>query len=878
MFNTIFDFKGGNNFKSFSRYYSTGERRKRANNILGNILNSLFTNHVNKEYISNEQSQKAIETLLFDQYELLFKNYKGYSVSGINTDLISPRLKSFLIEKNDDLVTRIKDFKEFCLSPDKKKTQHSDVSFIINELDLNFILNLCLLHFIIISTYQDSEDKDKFYSINVAITIGKKMLNKYLYTIKCRDKDFKDASYSEWYAKKISSNELLLNKIENDQIIAQLGFSVIQILESCNMVTSVLIIKSKEERYYTLTVDKKLLDIREKSLIDFPLRLPMLVEPKPYDKGVLGGYLLNDVNYKQELIIHKSIFKDKSVVKDDNVIYNMVNNIGSTPYKINTELLDYILTDKHGLLLDPNKPSIYENIEKKSKQQQSKYSSEISKLNLQETILGIADFYKNFPAFYFPIRMDIRGRIYCSSTYLNYQSSELAKALLLFSNPGIVNKKDLNSVKYLEFYGINCFGKDKISDRAKSKWVQDNLQDIINYDNGILLNKAKEKLLFLAFCIEYKRYVEFLNNENAYEFHTYLPVQLDATCNGFQHLALLSNEDTLFKELNLIVDENENNTPNDFYSFLIHKLGILFDTKIAEGITENNGGSYVRLKAFYLDRQCIKKAIMTIPYNASMRSMRSYIIGNLHLIEKDGNDSLSWYSKSEKHTKPLINNKDVSLLVGSIQHIVHHDFLKIKKLMKYLRNIATVLTIIGLPIIWSLPHGLVVVQSYLETKSTSIRPFEHSKAKINIQVVNRNVLDKGKQIRALMPNLIHSLDASTLSLLYNKFSKIYDKPQFLAIHDCFGTTLDKVSNLKTLLASVYMDLYSNDPYLDEFDKNILNLIEKSGKTIDKEKRTVEITINGDVKQYELHSIEWVKNKEKVNNHILKRIDAQHILI
>lgn len=74
MFNTIFDFKGGNNFKSFSRYSSTGERRKRANNILGNILNSLFTNHVNKEYISNQQSQKAIETLLFDQYELLFKN------------------------------------------------------------------------------------------------------------------------------------------------------------------------------------------------------------------------------------------------------------------------------------------------------------------------------------------------------------------------------------------------------------------------------------------------------------------------------------------------------------------------------------------------------------------------------------------------------------------------------------------------------------------------------------------------------------------------------------------------------------------------------------------------------------------------------------
>ena len=45
----------------------------------------------------------------------------------------------------------------------------------------------------------------------------------------------------------------------------------------------------------------------------------------------------------------------------------MVNNISSTPYKINRELLDYILTNKHGLLIDSSKPGIYENIEKRNK-------------------------------------------------------------------------------------------------------------------------------------------------------------------------------------------------------------------------------------------------------------------------------------------------------------------------------------------------------------------------------------------------------------------------------------------------------------------------------------------------------------------------------
>lgn len=319
-------------------------------------------------------------------------------------------------------------------------------------------------------------------------------------------------------------------------------------------------------------------------------------------------------------------------------------------------------------------------------------------------------------------------------------------------------------------------------------------------------------------------------------------------------------------------------TPNDFYSFLVHKLGNLFDLKIEAGNIIEKDGSYERLRTFVLERSNIKKAIMTIPYNVSALNMKKYIISSLHLVENENEDNILWYSKSDKQTKPFINNKDISLLINCIQTIVQNDFEKIKKLMKYLKNIATILTVIGLPIVWSLPTGLTIRQSYLETKSTSIRPFLYSKTKINIQIVNRDKYDKAKQIRALMPNLIHSLDASSLSLLYNKFSEFYKNSQFLAIHDCFATTLDKVNTLKTMLASVYMDIYSNDPYLDKFDKNILCYIEQAGKIIDKEKRLVEISINNEVKLYELHDIEWVKNKKEVNKRVIKKIDSQYILI
>jgi DNA-directed RNA polymerase len=45
---------------------------------------------------------------------------------------------------------------------------------------------------------------------------------------------------------------------------------------------------------------------------------------------------------------------------------------------------------------------------------------------------------------------------------------------------------------------------------AKQEWVDSNIQDIINFDNGKLLSKANDKLLFLAFCIEFKRFHEFI--------------------------------------------------------------------------------------------------------------------------------------------------------------------------------------------------------------------------------------------------------------------------------------------------------------------------------------------------------------------------------
>ena len=331
-------------------------------------------------------------------------------------------------------------------------------------------------------------------------------------------------------------------------------------------------------------------------------------------------------------------------------------------------------------------------------------------MDLQDNILEIANIFRS-KEFYIPVRMDQRGRVYCSPSYLNYQSNDLAKSLLLFSVPGIIKRGDTESVNFLKVFGSNCYGNglSKLSFDKRVEWVDNNIENIINYENGILLNKSKGKELFLSFCIEFRRYYNFLNDENLKEFKTYLPIQLDATCNGFQHLALLSEEYTLYEKLNLTDKKNKRNDgPSDFYNYMLLRLDNKFRELLkANNLVEGLKESIIRLSNFVWNRDIIKKVVMTKPYNASRGTITKYLRDHLILVEKvedkvEGKH-ISWYGLTHDSTN-LINSKDLNILAGLIDDIIKVDFTKIYKLIQYLNNIASVCSSLNIPISWNLPR------------------------------------------------------------------------------------------------------------------------------------------------------------------------------
>lgn len=77
-----------------------------------------------------------------------------------------------------------------------------------------------------------------------------------------------------------------------------------------------------------------------------------------------------------------------------------------------------------------------------------------------------------------------------------------------------------------------------------------------------------------------------------------------------------------------------------------------------------------------------------------------------------------------------------------------------------------------------------------------------------------------------MPNLVHSLDAATMLLLYyslrsgNKNNYV----NFYSVHDCFGVTADNVDLLITLIKKIYIEIYSDNKYIQDFDDDIVKHI------------------------------------------------------
>lgn len=123
---------------------------------------------------------------------------------------------------------------------------------------------------------------------------------------------------------------------------------------------------------------------------------------------------------------------------------------------------------------------------------------------------------------------------------------------------------------------------------------------------------------------------------------------------------------------------------------------------------------------------------------------------------------------------------------------------------------------------------MIAHQSYMALKGIRVKPFNYSNETFSLKICIRDVYDDKKQKRALMPNLIHSLDSTCLILMMDKYFKEFDAEHknIYAVHDCFGATCNNMLYIVNTLKLVYIRLYTDEGYLKKLDSGFIKHIKK----------------------------------------------------
>lgn len=169
---------------------------------------------------------------------------------------------------------------------------------------------------------------------------------------------------------------------------------------------------------------------------------------------------------------------------------------------------------------------------------------------------------------------------------------------------------------------------------------------------------------------------------------------------------------------------------------------------------------------------------MTKSYSATSLSMANYVMELMHphkiiyeeiisgvITKKD----IYVYSLDENSLNKYITKKDIYLFMRIINDVLTNVFPKYKKLNNYTKTIVKIFIKLNIPIPWTLPSGAIISQSYLNSKTLKLKPFSFMNFKYNFKTIIKNEFYSNKQRNAIMPNLIHSLDASSIAILYSFF-------------------------------------------------------------------------------------------------------------
>jgi DNA-directed RNA polymerase len=546
-----------------------------------------------------------------------------------------------------------------------------------------------------------------------------------------------------------------------------------------------------------------------------PMHLPMIVEPKAWSSPFNGGYLSQRVSL---LKVRNEAYLSELTECEMPAVYAALNAMQSTRWRINRGILAALKSVwDAGLSLGelpprdslpvPTPPQADFDVakEQRTEEQQARikawkaeankvYSEnmrlESKRVSLTQK-LWVAEKFEQYDAIYFPHVMDWRGRAYPVPATLSPQGDDAAKAMLEFADGKPLGD---NGAYWLAVHGANCFGVDKVAFEERTKWVHDNALAIVDSAMDPLANRwwteADAPWQFLAFCKEWAGLCLHTANGGAQEdFVSHLPVGLDGSCNGLQNFSAMLRDEVGGKATNLVPSEK----PSDIYAEV---------ARVMQGIVEFDAGSGNEHAALWLgkiDRKVAKRPCMTYAYAATQFGMKDQTLAMLKKREEEG----------EKLIDDEHKFKASVYLAGVAYEAIGQVVIAARSAMDWLVAAARVAAQDSLPIRWTTPVGLPVLQNYRDHTGKIVEGEIAGERVQLVYSIESDKLNKRKQAQGIAPNFVHSMDAAHMMSTINACAE-QGITSFAMVHDSYGTHAANIDVLAAELRRAFVTQYAAD--------------------------------------------------------------------
>lgn len=561
-------------------------------------------------------------------------------------------------------------------------------------------------------------------------------------------------------------------------------------------------------------------DANERMALLSPRRMPMVVPPAPWGDAGHGGYLTSAGGRAPFVRTRNKAFLRELKNVDMPPVYDAVNAIQSTPWKINMAVLNVMEAlwesgggiaglpgvdnlpipakpaglIEHGDAYKEMEPEKFKKWKRAAAETHEKNARSISARKATYDLLDLASRFAEEEAFYFPHSLDFRGRIYPLPIILTPQGDDATKALLQFAEGCPLGE---TGAFWLAVHVANCFGVDKLAFEDRVRWVMDNEAAILDSafepldgqrfwmrDGGDPSKDGDSPFSALAACFEWAGYKVMGD-----EYVSHIPVALDGSCNGLQNFSAMLLDPIGGAATNLIPQVK----PADIYTE-VARLAQKYVREAAEA-----GDAVAMRWDGKITRSLAKQPVMTLPYGVTKQGIRQQLAKTM---AKEG----------------IKDNEGAAYLATVLWDCIGEVVVAARHAMDWLRAAAKVASASERPISWTTAAGFAVLQEYKEEvgKTTNV----HIGGRRVQLLLNRDTdkLDRRRQALGISPNFIHSQDASHLMLTVN-LAAHNGITHFAMIHDSYGTHAGRCDTLAASLRQAFVNQYSGD-VLGDFKREL----------------------------------------------------------